>query len=77
MSKSTAYQFGLCWCSRPIEGIAESLRLQVAGKAVTAPIAQGMCRSCSFKYYKADILETIEALLGGHQRERRCNSGPV
>jgi hypothetical protein len=78
MSQSRAYEYGFCWCSKPIEGTAAPLRLHVAGRdLMIESVAQGVCRSCDFKYYKTDILETIEALLRGNQRERRCNSGPV
>jgi hypothetical protein len=78
MGRSRAYEYGLCWCQKPIEGTAGPVRFRIAGKDLTiGSVAQGVCRPCELTYYKVDILETIEALLRGHPRERRCNSGPV
>jgi hypothetical protein len=77
MSTSRVHEYGLCWCRKPIEATTDPLALLVDSKYLTIEsVPQGVCGSCGFKYYKADILETIEALLHGEQRERRCNAGP-
>lgn len=77
MSTSRVYEYGLCWCRKPIEATTTLVRLEVAGKQLTLEaFPQGKCWACGFTYYKADILETTEALLRGEQRERRCNAAP-
>ena len=69
MTKSKALEYGLCGCGNPIEGTVVDLEF-VGIKSVP----KGICPSCRSYYFKADILETIEALLRG--RERRCKGGP-
>lgn len=78
MSQSRFNDYGLCWCGNQIRSTAVPVRLRVAEKLVTVEsVPQGVCGLCHFTYYRADILETLEALLREDQRERRCNRGPI
>ena len=73
MIQSKVREYGACpWCHKPIEAIAVPLRLQVAGRQLELDsVPQGVCRTCGDKYYKAEILELLETVLRGEQREER------
>jgi hypothetical protein len=78
MSQSRFNDYGLCWCDNRIEGTMVPISLRVAGRSVAVEsVPKGVCNHCHFTYYRADILETLEALLREDRRERRCNSGPI
>ena len=78
MIKSKAYDYGQCGCGNRTDHRQIEVRMTIAGTDVVIDsVPQGTCSSCGSRYYKADILETIEALMLGHKRERRSNSGPI
>ena len=67
VSESRFNDYGLCWCGNRIESTSVTVRLRVAEKVVTIEsVPEGVCQQCSFKYYRADILEILEALLRGN-----------
>ena len=78
MNTSRFDQYGNCWCRKPIEASRRVIYLQIDGRQLKLDaVPQGVCQDCGFTFYKAEVLEAVEALMREDQRERRCNGGPA
>ncbi len=60
------YEYGPCGCGAYFERHWVEVRTEVAGEPIVlSDLPQGVCPSCGSKVYKAEILELIEAIVGG------------
>jgi YgiT-type zinc finger domain-containing protein len=78
MTESKMLEYGRCPCSGVYERRAVEVRMTVQGTVIVlSNVPQGACPLCGSRVYKADVLETIEALMKGEPRDDLSNKPPV
>ena len=61
-----APEFGRCPCSGRYEKRTVEVRMIVSDETIVLDsVAQGACSLCGSRVYKANVLETIEAVMRG------------